>query len=255
MNNLPEEFLRLRLDNVNRELKSLPRLKFGTHRNASVIREYFIKDKRLLKREYLTDSERGKRLAAQCRLREELTLKRKILRAAQAVSRVSPRIRVRAVNTIFNRNYFYSLVTRASLEGPSGDYIHNGIAMKSRGEVIVAQILDSLDMTYKYEAQIVMNGKVFYPDFTVYLPEFGRCFFIEFMGMLDRKDYVDDNFTNKVPNYIKGGMRINTDLLLLCGDETSMESVEAMKEEIIALISKYCRIYCDVETVVPVVSI
>ena len=75
------------------------------------------------------------------------------------------------------------------------------------------------------------------------------------MGMLDRKDYVDDNFTNKVPNYIKGGMRINTDLLLLCGDETSMESVEAMKEEIIALISKYCRIYCDVETAVPVVNI
>ena len=116
--------------------------------------------------------------------------------------------------------------------------------MDSRGEMIVAQTLESLGLEYKYEPRIIIGGEVYYPDFIVYLPEFERCFFVEFMGRLDDEKYISRN-KFKLMDYLKSGMVINRDLLVFCGYENSMVNSDDMTDDIVALINKFCRMYSE----------
>ena len=66
----------------------------------------------------------------------------------------------------------------------------NGERVRSKSEVIVADLLHSLDVPYAYEqAFSAPDGSVRYPDFTVDDAETGRKLLIEHLGMLDRSDY------------------------------------------------------------------
>ena len=60
--------------------------------------------------------------------------------------------------------------------------------------------------------------------------------------MLDKYDYAAKN-SSKIYSYMSSGMVINRDLLLFYGTLNSMPSVEDIVEDIIALISKWCRMY------------
>jgi hypothetical protein len=63
--------------------------------------------------------------------------------------------------------------------------------VRSKSEVIVADLLDSLGASYSYEQPFVgPDGSVRYPDFTVDDAESGRRVLVEHLGMLDKPDYV-----------------------------------------------------------------
>ncbi|MDR6144892.1 hypothetical protein QE363_000685 [Sphingomonas sp. SORGH_AS870] len=65
-----------------------------------------------------------------------------------------------------------------------------GELVRSKSEVIVADILAALDLPYSYERPFVgTDGAVRYPDFTVEDAETGRTLLIEHLGMLNRPDY------------------------------------------------------------------
>ncbi|MBR3533499.1 MAG: hypothetical protein IKN80_06420 [Clostridiales bacterium] len=59
------------------------------------------------------------------------------------------------------------------------DLWFNGIHMRSRFEVNTAILLSGLDLEFKYEPELTVNGRTIHPDFVVYLPEFEVCFIIE----------------------------------------------------------------------------
>lgn len=66
-----------------------------------------------------------------------------------------------------------------------------GELVRSKSEVIIADLLDGLGLPYSYEHPFVgPDGSVRYPDFTVDDAETGRRVLIEHLGMLDRPDYV-----------------------------------------------------------------
>lgn len=66
-----------------------------------------------------------------------------------------------------------------------------GELVRSKSEVIIADLLHALDVPYLYEQSFVgPDGSVRYPDFTVDDAESGRRLLIEHLGMLDRPDYV-----------------------------------------------------------------
>ncbi len=44
-------------------------------------------------------------------------------------------------------------------------------------------------------------------------------------------------------DYLNSGMIVNRDLLLFCGFEDRMVNADDMKDDIMALIRKYCRMY------------
>lgn len=66
-----------------------------------------------------------------------------------------------------------------------------GELVRSKSEVIIANILDGFGVPYSYEQPFMApDGSVRYPDFTVDDAESGRRLLIEHLGMMDRPDYV-----------------------------------------------------------------
>jgi hypothetical protein len=67
----------------------------------------------------------------------------------------------------------------------------SGDLVRSKSEVIIADLLDGLGLSYGYEQPFTgPDGSVRYPDFTIDDAETGRRLLIEHLGMLDRPDYV-----------------------------------------------------------------
>ena len=155
-----------------------------------------------------------------------------------------PRIDISKVDTLYNKDMWERIHIRAEFEEKTTGYQYKDMMMDSRGEMIVAQTLESLGFEYKYEPRIIIGDEVYYPDFIVYLPEFERCFFIEFMGRLDNDKYISRN-KFKLMDYLKAGMVVNKDILLFCGYEDSMVNADDMIDDFVALIKKYCRMYSE----------
>lgn len=246
---LPTAFLRARLELIEKELEALPLVCIGQHRNTPIVRAYYYEDGVRRRREYSMSSSRGQALLSQWRSRTNLINNKKIIKSVIPstcdLSSIDP-VKVRAM---FDEVFWRDLNVVHNEKDQERPYEHNGIFMRSRGEVLVAQVLDSLNLEYKYEAVITIGDEVYYPDFVVYLPEFKRCFIIEFLGMLDNKSYAYKNGI-KISNYMSCGMILNEDLLVFCGTRTSMPSAESIADDIVALIKKYCRIYSSASRIV-----
>lgn len=63
----------------------------------------------------------------------------------------------------------------------------SGIMVRSKSEVIIANILFERGIKFKYEQLLKAGGKVFSPDFTI--ESNNATYFWEHLGMLDHKDY------------------------------------------------------------------
>lgn len=241
---LPPEVLQARLGLINKELNSIPRLNMGKHRGVSIVRENRYEDGMRIKSEYSISSPHGRELLALSKRRSDLLSLKKVL--DQLVVPSSSFIDPGMIDTYFDKSFWEHLRSGGVDGYEEGRYEHNGMKLRSRGEVVIAQVLDSLGLEYKYEPSIIIGDYRYNPDFAVYLPEFERCFFIEFLGMLDKYDYAAKN-SSKIYSYMSSGMVINRDLLLFYGTQNSMPSVEDIVEDIVALISKWCRMYsvCD----------
>jgi hypothetical protein len=82
-----------------------------------------------------------------------------------------------------------------------------GELVRSKSEVIIADMLASLGLPYGYEQPFTgPDGSVRYPDFTIDDAETGRRLLIEHLGMMDRPDYVR-RWQAKEKWYHKAGVR------------------------------------------------
>ena len=73
--------------------------------------------------------------------------------------------------------------------------------VRSKSEVIIANLLHAADMNYRYEEPLHYNGGQILPDFTIYLSN-GRKIFWEHVGMLGVEDY-DRRWAEKLRVYEK----------------------------------------------------
>lgn len=55
--------------------------------------------------------------------------------------------------------------------------------MRSRAEILVSDALIAAGLNYQYEKKLVINGKHYYPDFTVTCPLFPYDIYIEYCGL------------------------------------------------------------------------
>ena len=114
------------------------------------------------------------------------------------------------------KSYFYhpSVESFLSKELPKNSYnvesLHyhsnNGIALRSKSEMIIANELEAYNIPYQYEAPLRFLEHTKYPDFTIKNPFNGKVFIWEHFGGLHLKDY-EDNMTNKMMLYTKHGYR------------------------------------------------
>lgn len=98
----------------------------------------------------------------------------------------------------------------------------NGILVRSKSERSIANSLIENGIPFRYEAKIIINGKVYYPDFTILCSD-GTILLWEHFGMEDDDDYFMKSCW-KLRNYRKAGY--NTHKNLICTYEDDLLSEE-----------------------------
>lgn len=107
----------------------------------------------------------------------------------------------------------------------------NGEYVRSKSEVIIANILKSMGLYYRYECpKQIKDFGVLYPDFTVLNPKDRKEVLIEHFGMMNNPEYVEI-FMKKLKTYDLAGIYPGQGLI--CFFETSdcpldIEYVERM---------------------------
>lgn len=64
-----------------------------------------------------------------------------------------------------------------------------GLAVRSKSELVIAEVLDKAHMRPEYEKPLVLAGSTRYPDFTIQDDISGRTIYWEHLGLLHREDY------------------------------------------------------------------
>lgn len=93
-------------------------------------------------------------------------------------------------------------------------YSDLGERMRSKSEVLIANMLTKNDIHYRYECPVVMNsGEVFYPDFTVLQMSRRRVIYWEHLGKMNDSDYVTRNL-RKLDIYQKNNIYLGDNLFI-----------------------------------------
>lgn len=96
----------------------------------------------------------------------------------------------------------------------------NGLLVRSKSEMIIANLLYSMGIPFNYEERFPVpydDGKYIYPDFTIHLPD-GSVIYWEHLGMLNMKSYCERNAT-KLHHYQMNEVYIGKNLILTQDDK------------------------------------
>ena len=121
------------------------------------------------------------------------------------------------VDNPFNSQFYERLKPDSNPKEKDRKVMLNGTYMRSYFETDVAQLLDDLDIEYKYETCFRVGTEKVSPDMSMNFPEFNRCGFLEALGGLGNLGYVNKN-SRKIANYINAGLYINRDVAFISSD-------------------------------------
>ena len=102
-----------------------------------------------------------------------------------------------------------------------------GERVRSRAEVILADILAACHIPYRYEKQLTIGKYNYYPDFTVINPLSGKTVYIEYCGM-DIPEY-EDKLQKKLQAYSKSGIKEGKQLIIIREYDMLMDSKSIRK--------------------------
>jgi hypothetical protein len=114
-----------------------------------------------------------------------------------------------------------------------------GEAVRSKSEVIIADLLYSLDVDYRYEKELIGgDGSKRLPDFTIDDPASGLKVYWEHLGLLDRAQYKND-WKRKLEWYHANGILPHTEGggkngILVTSEESASKGLDAQALEQLA---------------------
>lgn len=97
----------------------------------------------------------------------------------------------------------------------------NGITLKSKSEKIIADKLHNYGIKFKYESPLALNGKNYWPDFTIYSKKLRKKIYWEHLGLIDNENYKKKNFY-KINIYILNGIIPGDNLILTFESQNMM---------------------------------
>lgn len=93
------------------------------------------------------------------------------------------------------------------------EHISNGgIVTRSKSEKLIANRLEEWNITFIYERPLMLDGKTYYPDFTI-LKDNGEIIYWEHFGMMSDEDYFIRN-CKRHRNYRAHGLCDHTNLII-----------------------------------------
>ena len=230
---LPKNYMIARYIHLTGKLSELPAVTRGVHKGGLVYRVRSGGRIRIFKE----SSENGVKAGEIYRLRERITAMLNGLRSSfEDIDTVASAFRIERYKELkLGSDFYRNAVQDSSPYRNRNKYVLNGVNYRSRVELMIAQVLTDLGLEFKYDCDISCSGITYTVDFLVYLPEFGRCFMIEYLGRLDDEGYVHKN-SIKIRDYLSNGYYFGTDLLILCGNEFQMPTVGQIRGEILHML-------------------
>jgi len=80
-----------------------------------------------------------------------------------------------------------------------------GHYVRSKSEAMIAHILYTNQIPYRYECALYLNDSVYYPDFTIRHPHTGEIIYWEHFGKMDDASYIQKTYT-KLQTYTEFGL-------------------------------------------------
>lgn len=115
-------------------------------------------------------------------------------------------------------------------------YTDRGERVRSKSELIIANILFRNNIPYRYECPIQLNGfGTVYPDFTVLNADRRKEFLWEHLGMMDDPVYAE-HALQKIQSYITAGIYPGENLILTAETRQKPLNIKIVQ----CLINKYC---------------
>ncbi len=237
---LPREYILAAMQYVENRLDELPDYKLGSRAGQLKI---VMNNPR---HEYSIDSKAGRRLmpilTERSRLLEIRDGLREYWRINYKGSIEYQSVEINNHDNVLNDDFWFSLKADSNNIQKSDDLFHNGVQLRSRGEMIVNEVLDHLGLEYVYEPFVTINGEHFSPDFVVRIPAFGCCFMIEYLGRLDEYGYLEKN-KYKIGSYFRSNLFLGTNLIVFCANKRSAPSFDEIHNSIVSLIANLCAKY------------
>lgn len=116
-------------------------------------------------------------------------------------------------------------------------YSDKGERMRSKSEIIIANILNKNGIPYRYECPIKLkSGETYYPDFMVLNVRERKEMYWEHLGLMGDYDYRERNLA-KILKYEANGLFMGDKLLLTF--ETSTQPLSTVTIE--RVVNKYLR--------------
>lgn len=230
-----EEYLAVKLERINRLIDQQPSIYRPKRKGKYFIR--YRQDGKL--REIYPASANYKE--AERRFFQKESLKQ-IQKQLQPMVRNKRNVKIRKdIVPVLSYDDYAKLIPHTTKD-KDHPYSHKHFYMRSRFEVTLAGVLDSLELEYKYEPTLYLNGYQVSPDFVVFIPEFNCCIIIECEGMTDELNYINKN-GYKLAEYLYSGLIVGMTLVVLQGGKTSMPSPELMRNSVISAINLLTSYY------------
>ena len=97
-----------------------------------------------------------------------------------------------------------------------------GIYVRSKSELLIATHLEYMDIPYRYEAPLVLEGNTVYPDFSILRPADHKLIYWEHMGMLGDFDYAQ-KASMKLLQYFQCNIRPYDNLITTYDDNGTLD--------------------------------
>ena len=120
-----------------------------------------------------------------------------------------------------------------SHDKPAGYFSDNNEQMRSKSEVLIANMLKKNKIPYRYECALKLNNRTVFPDFTVLNVRDRKEMYWEHFGLLDDPDYLEKSLA-KVTAYELSGYYPG-DRLIISFETTRQPLDMRLIEKIIAL--------------------
>lgn len=92
-----------------------------------------------------------------------------------------------------------------------------GVLVRSKSELLIASLLESKNIAYKYEARLLLNERFVYPDFTIMHPRTHDIIILEHFGMMHDDEYRTKN-NLKISDYLNAGYRLGDNFIATYDD-------------------------------------
>jgi len=106
-------------------------------------------------------------------------------------------------------------------------HLYNGIFYRSKSETMIAALLTSYGIEFKYETKLNLNGFNIYPDFYIKRPKDGKIYIWEHFGLIADETYLNKTF-NKLNNYHRNGYDLWDNLIVSFDQEDGSLNVDTI---------------------------